>query len=203
MMASIKWNIEEVLYTGEGHAIVAAKDCPGQNKYKLQRQDGFAVPMWIHAANSRARELFKAKNIAHRNADGEGEDMAVSEAMQPEAVTEKLRAASSQAKSRTQEAAILEKKQRSDWKYSCQRIQTTFGRAQYGGRTALAMFRFGGELKCFTISRLLRNKLAHSMHGNSEGFAVRVSNVTSAVGKAVAIMQLAQSGFTPFVRDKT
>jgi hypothetical protein len=56
------------------------------------------------------------------------------------------------------------------------------------------MICFGGELKCFTISRLLRNKLAHSMHGNSEGFAVRVSNVTSAVGKAVAIMQLAQSG---------
>ena len=52
----------------------------------------------------------------------------------------------------------------------------------------------GGELKCFTISRRLRNKLAHSMHGNSEGIVVRVSNVTSAVGKAVAIMQLAQEG---------
>ena len=107
MMASIKWNIEEVLYTGEGHAIVAAKNCPGQKKYKLQRQDGFAVPMWIHAANARARELFKAKSIAHRNADGEGEDMVVAEAVQTEVVTEKLRAASSQAKSRTHEQQSL------------------------------------------------------------------------------------------------
>ena len=107
MMASIKWSIEEVLYIGEGHAIVAAKDCPGQNKYKLQRQDGFAMPMWIHAANARARELFKAKNIAHRIADGEGEDVTMAETFQPEVVTEKLKAASSQAKGRTQEQQSL------------------------------------------------------------------------------------------------
>ena len=49
------------------------------------------------------------------------------------------------------------------------------------------------KLICFT-SRRARNKRAHSLHGNSEGIVVRVSNVTSAVGKAVAIMQLAQDG---------
>jgi len=33
-----------------------------------------AVPLWIHAVNSKARELFKAKSIGFRNADAEGED---------------------------------------------------------------------------------------------------------------------------------
>ena len=47
----------------------------------------------------------------------------------------------------------------------------------------------GGELKYFTI----RNKLAAFQAWQSEGIVVRVSNVTS-VGKAVAIMQLAQEG---------
>eukprot|EP00435_Cladocopium_sp_Y103_P057287 s1703_g19.t1 len=107
MMNSIKWQIEEVIYVGEGHGIVAAKDCPGQNKYRLQRQDGLALPMWVHAVNSRARELFKAKNITHRNTDGEGEDVAMAEAVQPAVVAEKLKAASSQAKTRTQEQQSL------------------------------------------------------------------------------------------------
>ena len=75
MMASISWAIEDVLYIGDGHAIVAAKDCPNKNKYKLMRQDGLAVPLWIHAVNSKARELFKAKSINFRSADTEGEDV--------------------------------------------------------------------------------------------------------------------------------
>ena len=62
-------------FTGVGHAIVAAKDCPNKNKYKLMRQDGLAVPLWIHAVNSKARELFKAKSINFRSADAEGEDV--------------------------------------------------------------------------------------------------------------------------------
>ena len=40
-------------------------------------------------------------------------------------------------------------------------------------------------------SRQMRNRLAHVLHGN---ISVRVSNVTSAVGKALHIMQLAQDG---------
>ena len=61
MMASISWSIEDILYIGDGHAIVAAKDCPN----KLMRQDGLAVPLWIHV-NSKARELFKIKSISFR-----------------------------------------------------------------------------------------------------------------------------------------
>ena len=67
------------------------------------------------------------------------------------------------------------------------------------------MICFGGELKCFTISRHLCNKLAHSMHGNSEGFAVRVSNVTSAVDRRQghSYHGIGAGRFTSFVRDKT
>ena len=44
---------------------------------------------------------------------------------------------------------------------------------------------------CSFTSRRMKNRLAHILHGN---ISVRVSNVTSAVGKALPIMQLAQDG---------
>ena len=39
MMSSISWLIEDISHIGDGHAMVAAKDCP----HKLMRQDGLAV----------------------------------------------------------------------------------------------------------------------------------------------------------------
>ena len=44
---------------------------------------------------------------------------------------------------------------------------------------------------CSFTSRRMKNCLAHILHGN---ISVRVSNVTSAEGKALPIMQLAQDG---------
>ena len=43
------------------------------------------------------------------------------------------------------------------------------------------------------------------MHGNSDGFAVRVSNVTSAVGRRQghSYHGIGAGRFTSFVRDKT
>ena len=43
------------------------------------------------------------------------------------------------------------------------------------------------------MSRLARNKRAHLLHGNGE-LVVRVSNITSAAGKASLVMDLAQDG---------
>lgn len=75
MMGAIGWVLDSVEYIGEGHAIVAAKTCPAQNKYCLQRSDGAPVPMWIHAVNAKARALFKAQNIQSRQVDGEGDEV--------------------------------------------------------------------------------------------------------------------------------
>eukprot|EP00438_Fugacium_kawagutii_P010859 Skav216243 [mRNA] locus=scaffold20:18896:20062:- [translate_table: standard] len=111
MMESIAWPIEEVLYIGEGHAIVAAKDCPNKNKYKLMRQDGMAVPIWIHAVNAKARELFKSKNIAFRRADGEGEDVDMEAGNLPE-VKDRLKQASEVNTKKKQELLALKKKNR-------------------------------------------------------------------------------------------
>ena len=117
MIVSIIWRMEEVFYIGEGHTIKAAKGCSGQNKCKIQRQHGFVVPIRIHSANAHARQLFKEKKIAHRIADGEGENMTMAETL---VVTQKLEATSSPVKAG---AAILEKKQRSDWQHPLQRAK--------------------------------------------------------------------------------
>ena len=47
---------------------------------------------------------------------------------------------------------------------------------------------------CFT-SRKARNRLIHALNGSTQSLIVRVSNVTSAVGKALPIMHLAKDGF--------
>ena len=106
MMESIAWKIEEVLFVGDGHAIVAAKDCPPKNKYRLLRQDGLAMVLWIHAVNCKARELFKAKNVQFRQADAEGEDveMAAAEAVD---VQTKLKSASSELAKQQKEQQAL------------------------------------------------------------------------------------------------
>ena len=107
MMASIGWQIEEVLFVGEGHAIVSAQDCPNTNKYKLERHNGMNVPMWVHAVNSRARQMFKSKNISFRNTDGEGEDVTMTDDSKPEAVPGKIKAASALAADRSKEQQSL------------------------------------------------------------------------------------------------
>ena len=75
MMHSISWPLDSIEYVGEGHAIVSSKVCPKQNKYCLERADGASVPMFVHALNSKARELFKAQNLAVRRVDAEGEEL--------------------------------------------------------------------------------------------------------------------------------
>ena len=86
MMLSIEWEVEEVLYVGEGHAMVTAKGPPKKGKYQVQRKDGMKVPMYVKASNKRARDACKERGIHLRATDAEGEDKGEAEEATQEVV---------------------------------------------------------------------------------------------------------------------
>ena len=74
MMLSIGWEVEEILFIGEGHAMLTAKAPPQKGKYQIIRKDGMRVPMYVKASNKRARDACKERGVSIRTTDAEGED---------------------------------------------------------------------------------------------------------------------------------
>ena len=45
----LKWNVQEVLFASEGHAVVLAETAPSKTVLKLLRRDGSSARMHIRA----------------------------------------------------------------------------------------------------------------------------------------------------------
>jgi hypothetical protein len=85
MMASIAWSLDEVMYLEGDRAVVVAEACPAASKLAMERADGSRTVLHIKAMNKVARSAFKAKKIAFRTTDAEGDDVDNEEAKEKEA----------------------------------------------------------------------------------------------------------------------
>ncbi len=74
MMRKTGWVIDEVLYVGDGHAMVFSKTCPKKNRFTMQQDDGTLVAVWVQAVDSNAKECFKKHNLENRKDTLEGMD---------------------------------------------------------------------------------------------------------------------------------
>lgn len=74
ILDSVQWVVEEVVYVGEGHAIVASRVAPPASRLGLRRAGGDAVLLRVQAVNARARELARARGMEGRRADADGDE---------------------------------------------------------------------------------------------------------------------------------
>ena len=79
MMAQIPWEIEQVIYLDENHAIIETSTSPTLNRIACRQNDDQMVIMHIKAVNSNAVKAFREVKIPFRTLDPKVDDQVISD----------------------------------------------------------------------------------------------------------------------------
>ena len=79
MMAQISWEIAQVIYLDEDHAIIETSIAPTLNRIACRRNEGQMVVMHIRAVNSVAIKAFREAQIPFRTTDPEDDNKVISD----------------------------------------------------------------------------------------------------------------------------